>query len=59
MVNTRSHPPPEIPFSAATGASNNQDMTDFMKRMTKSLEALKKQNEDLNTWLTVMEARNS
>jgi hypothetical protein len=31
MVDTRSHPPLEIPFSAAVGASNNQDMTDFMK----------------------------
>jgi hypothetical protein len=27
--------------------------------MTESLEALKKQNEDLNTWLAVAEAHNS
>jgi hypothetical protein len=38
---------------------NNQGMVDFMRQMTESLEVLKKQNEDLNTRLTVAEARNS
>lgn len=59
MVNTRSHPPLEIPFSTAVGASNSQDMMDFMKQMIELLDALKKQNEDLNTRLTVAEACNS
>jgi hypothetical protein len=38
---------------------NNQGMVDFMRQMTESLEVLKKKNEDLNTRLTVAEARNS
>jgi hypothetical protein len=60
MVQMHSHPPPlEVQPSAAVGASNNQDLTDFMKRMIESLEALKKQNKYLNTRLTMAEAHNN
>ena len=50
MVQTRSsHPSLEFPSGVigSPAASNNQDMANFMRRMTKSIEALRKQNEDL------------
>ena len=58
MVNTCSshplHPPPSTP-----GASNNLELMDFLKSTTESMEVLRKQNEDLNTRLTVAKAWNS
>jgi hypothetical protein len=63
MVGTRStHPMQDPPLGAASGApgaSNNQEQVEFMRRMTESIEALKKQNEDLNTRPTVAEGRSS
>jgi hypothetical protein len=47
------------PLGDAPGAPNNQEMLEFMRRMTESIEALKKQNEDLNTCLMVAEGRSS
>jgi hypothetical protein len=58
MVNTRSLHPLTL-LAGARAASINQEIMDFMKSIAKSLEVLKKQNEDLNTWLTVAEARSS
>ena len=58
MVQTRSHPSPEIPLNMAR-TSNNLEMTKFMKRMAESMEVLRKQNKDFNTRLTVAEAQNS
>jgi hypothetical protein len=34
-------------------------MVEFIRRMTESMEALKKQNEDLNMCLTIAEGQNS
>jgi hypothetical protein len=45
-----------IPPTGAPGESNNQEMMDFMRQMVESMEVLRKQNEDLNTRLTVAEA---
>jgi hypothetical protein len=54
MVGTcSSHPIPPI---SAPGASNNQEMMEFMKSMAKSIEVMRKQNGDLNTRLIVAEA---
>jgi septal ring factor EnvC (AmiA/AmiB activator) len=58
MVNTRSSHPLQPPPSAH-GASNNQEMIEFLKSMAESIEVLRKQNEDLNTQLTAAEARSS
>jgi hypothetical protein len=55
MVGTRSSHP-VIPPTGTPGASNNQKMMDFMRQMAESMEVLRKQNEDLNTRLTVAEA---
>jgi hypothetical protein len=58
MVGTRSSHSLNPP-AGALGASNNQDLMEFMKSMAKSMEVFKKQNEDLNTRLTVTEAQNN
>ena len=58
MVGTRSSHP-VVPPTGAPRASNNQDMMDFMRQMAESMEVLRKQSEDLNTRLTVAEARSS
>jgi hypothetical protein len=47
---------PVIPPTGAPGASNNQEMMDFIRQMVESMEVLRKQNEDLNTRLTMAEA---
>jgi hypothetical protein len=58
MVNTRSShllcPPPSAP-----GESNDSELREFLKNMAESMEVLRKQNEELNTRLTVAEARSS
>jgi hypothetical protein len=55
MVGTHSshplHPPPSAPR-----ASNNLKMMEFLKSMAESMKVLRKQNEDLNTKLTVAKA---
>jgi hypothetical protein len=53
MVGTRSSH--LIPPTGALGASNNQEMMEFVKSMAESMEALRKQNEDLNTRLSAAE----
>jgi hypothetical protein len=58
MVGTRSSHP-LIPPAGTLGASNNQEMVDFMRQMTESMVVLRKQNEDLNMQLTVAKARSS
>ena len=50
---------PMIPPAGTPGASNNQEMTDFMRQMAESVEVLRKQNEDLNTWLTMAKTRSN
>jgi hypothetical protein len=58
MVNTRSSHllcPPQ----SAPGASNDSELREFLKNMAESMEVLRKQNEELNTRLTVAEARSS
>jgi hypothetical protein len=50
---------PVIPPTGAPGASNNQEMMDFIRQMVESMEVLRKQNEDLNTRLTMAEAWSS
>jgi hypothetical protein len=63
MVNTRSshpqQPQPVQPPPSAPGASNDPDLRDFLKSMAKSMEILRKQNEELNARLTTAEARSS
>jgi hypothetical protein len=58
MVNTCSshplRPPPSSP-----GALNNPELREFLKNMAESMEVLRKQNEELNTRLTIAEARSS
>jgi hypothetical protein len=58
MVNTRSSHPLRPPPSAS-GASNDPELKEFLKNMAKSMEVLRKQNEDLNTRLTAVEAHSS
>jgi hypothetical protein len=58
MVNTRSSHPLRPPPSAPR-ASNNPELRDFLKNMVESMEVLRKQNEELNTRLTVAKARSS
>ena len=48
-----------IPLAGTLGASNNQETMDFMRSMARSMKVLRKQNEDLNTRLTTIEARSS
>jgi hypothetical protein len=54
MVNTRSsqllRPTPNAP-----GASNDPELADFLKSMAKSMEVLRKQNEELNARLMTVE----
>ena len=50
---------PVIPPIGAPRASNDQGIVDFMRQVAESMEVLRKQNEDLNTRLTVAEARSS
>jgi hypothetical protein len=63
MVNTcSSHPlqPHSLqPPPSAPKASNSPELADFLKSMAESMEVLRKQNEELNAWLTVAEARSS
>jgi hypothetical protein len=67
MVNTRSftrsshpqQPQPMQPPPSAPGASNDPDLRDFLKSMAKSMEVLRKQNEELNARITAAEARSS
>jgi hypothetical protein len=54
MVGTCSSHPLIHP-AGASRVSNNQEMVDFMGQVAKSMEVLRKQNEDLNTRLTVAE----
>ena len=58
MVRTHSSHP-LVHLDGTRGASNNQEMMEFMRHMVESLEVLRKQNEDLNTRLTAAEARSS
>jgi hypothetical protein len=58
MVNTRSSHLLRPPQSAP-GASNDSELREFLKNMAESMEVLRKQNEELNTRLTVAEARSS
>jgi hypothetical protein len=58
MVGTHSSHP-VIPPTGAPGTSNNQEMKEFMRQMAESMEIMRKQNEDLNTRLTVAEVRSS
>jgi hypothetical protein len=58
MVNTRSSHPLRPPPSAP-GASNDLELREFLKNMAESMEVLKKQNEELNTRVTVVGARSS
>jgi hypothetical protein len=48
-----------IPPIGAPGASNNQEIMDFMRSMAESIEVLRKQKEEFNTRLTAAEARSS
>ena len=58
MVRTPSSHP-MIPLAGAPGASNKQEMVDFTRQMAESMDFIRKQNEDYNTWLTVVKARSS
>jgi hypothetical protein len=58
MVKTRSSHPLTL-LAGTRATSSNQETMDFMKSMAESMEVLRKQNDDLNTRLTVAEARSS
>jgi hypothetical protein len=58
MVNTCSSHPSRT-FPSAPEVSNDPELREFLKNMTESMEVLRKQNEELNTRLTTIEARSS
>jgi wyosine [tRNA(Phe)-imidazoG37] synthetase (radical SAM superfamily) len=55
MVNTCSSHPLRPP-SSAPRALNDPELREFLKNMAESMEVLRKQNEELNTRLTIAEA---
>jgi hypothetical protein len=68
MVNTgSSHPLPPQPLQtrplqpppSAPRASNSLELAEFLKNMAESMEVFRKKNEELNTRLTLAEARSS